>query len=329
MIEVLLDHDNQKTITSRGPMDSAGHTPEVSGRLPQLLEAMNKYDFSNNLFNMLAGVSDSITSSSADFDSASPPPFCVADVGVSIELSAPPLEDASLLSTKATEKDLLDYEFSVAVGNPTAAFDGLVGTFASLGKITHVASAFDRDAEKLSPNSAGVATIIKKNRDEHPLPLSGVRLYFLPRTTTNLDLEHRKKLTTVSVIIDPKTPVRVYTGSLFPVVDLPRWPTDAALYSLWAFFAVGPMLVPSKPVMGLVRPPVEDPDARNLAPAVQMPLGGGEGASAWTWLQLWLEDDKDQAKTEWGSAAIRPLDAVLKVEAAAKSELVDGYVLVK
>ena len=334
-VEALLDMENKKVITSRGPTDKAGHIPVTPRRLAQLLEAINNYEFSENLFRMLAGASDSIGSSSADFDSSLPAalgkPFCIADIGVSIELSSPPLQNGSLQQAQPSEQNLLDYDFSVACGNPTAAFDGLIGTFTALGEIDQVSSAFDYDFDHvLGPDSPGVATIIKANRKEHPPLITGVRPYFIPGTSKEFGVEHRRRLSTVSMILDPKTPVRLYTGSLFPVAELslPRWPIDAALRSMRAFFAVGPMLVPSRPVTGLYRPLVEDPDKQNPASAVQMPLGGGDGTGTWSWLQPWSNPDDDH-QTAWERVVIRPLDTVLKVEDAAQSELVDGYVLVK
>lgn len=174
VMEYLLDHETKTTIPSTGP-SNAGDLPKPKGQLPYLLKSMHEYEFCKNLFNMLAGAVDAVNISAADFDSALPSvlgrPFCVADIGVSIELSAPPLKDTSLLSTEPTELELLDYKFQVALGNSTAGYDGLVGTFTAKGDIRKISTAFSRDESPLSSKSAGVATVLRPV-SEHPQPLT-------------------------------------------------------------------------------------------------------------------------------------------------------------
>ncbi|KAF7556018.1 hypothetical protein G7Z17_g1690 [Cylindrodendrum hubeiense] len=338
VVEIVLVDSTTSVKVSDGPRNVMA-LPPATGRLPSLLKAMRQYDFSLRLFNMLAGASDSMLSSGADFDTALPAalgrPFCVADVGVSIELSAPPLTDASLLSSQSQELKLLDYEFSVALGNHTAAFDGLVGTFAAYGEIDKVATAFDRDAVQLNSTSSGTATIFRP-ADEHPQPLR-VKPYFLSGTLSDIATRHRERLAPISVIMDPKMPIHAYSGSLFPVAELslPRWPMDTALRSMRAFFASGPMLVPAMHALPDFQALPMDPDGKNPELGIQMPLGGGEGINAWRWLQPRLETVRGEngkqtgEKTTWSDVAIRPLDVRMNIDASVGSELVEGYVLVK
>ncbi|KAH7122091.1 hypothetical protein B0J13DRAFT_566936 [Dactylonectria estremocensis] len=332
IVEMVLG--GKTVVASDGPSEAAGH-PAPTGRLPTFIEALRDHEFCSSLFGMLAGASDSVSATGADFDSALPAalgrPFCIADVGASIELSAPPLQDASLLSSAAPELQLGEYDFPVALGNHKAAFDGLVGTFSATGDIGKIASAYDRDGRQLTSSSPGLMTT-RRDESERPQPLR-LRPYFLPGTLGgDLDEEHRRRLTAVSVVIDPKTPIHVYSGSLFPVasLSLPRWPVDDALRQLRAFFAVGPILVPAKPPPGDARIMALDPDGRNLGPAIQMPLGGGEGARAWQWLQPRREENKEtrEMETAWSNVAIAPLDRKLKVDVAGESQLVEGYVVV-
>lgn len=331
IVEMILG--DKTVVASDGPSGATGH-PSPTGRLPALLEALRDHEFCWSLFDMLAGASDSVLATGANFDSALPAalgrPFCIADVGVSIELSTPPLQDASLLSSAAPELQLGDYDFPVALGNHTAAFDGLVGTFSATGDIGKIATAYNRDGRRLTSSSPGLVAT-RRPASEHPQPLR-LRPYFLPGTLGgDLEKEHRKRLSAVSVIIDPKTPMHVYSGSLFPVasLSLPPWPVDDALRQLRAFFAVGPILVPAKPPPGDARIMALDPDGRSLGPTIQMPLG--EGTSAWRWLQPRKEENKEngEIQTAWSDVAIVPLDRKLKIEAASECQLVEGFVVVK
>ncbi|KAF5980593.1 hypothetical protein FCOIX_4734 [Fusarium coicis] len=333
VIEILLRKD--MVTPSDGP-NKAISRPPLTGRLRILVAALRDPETCSSLFDMLAGASDNVSATGADFDQALPAalgrPFCISDVGVSLELSAPPLTDASLLSCVNPERNLCDYSFPVALGNHQAAFDGLVGTFSSSGDIGKISSAFTRDEERLTMASNGV---MNKRRDqsEHPQPLL-LNPYFLPGTLGgNLDEEHRKRLVTVSAIVDPKTPIHVYSGSLFPAaaLSLPRWPVDNALRKMRAFFAIGPILVPTMPPLADNNTTDRTADNNNAAPTVQMPLGGGEGSNTWRWLQPRRQSDQAPGELEakWSEVAIIPLDKRLNVEEAHKSGMIEGYVIVR
>lgn len=333
VIEMLL---RKNTVTSSdGPNKSINRPPET-GRLPVLVAALRDLETCWSLFDMLAGASDNVSATSADFDQSLPAalgrPFCIADVGVSLELSAPPLADASLLSCVNPERNLVDYSFPVALGNHQAAFDGLVGTFSSSGDVGKIASAFTRDKDRLTMSSNG---LMNKRRDqsEHPQPLL-LNPYFLPGTLGgSLDEEHRKRLVTVSAIVDPKTPIHIYSGSLFPVapLSLPRWPVDNALRKMRAFFAVGPVLVPRVPLQVANNNRLAKLDGNDAAPTVQMPLGGGEGSNTWRWLQPRLQGGQEHGdmETQWSDVTIMPLDPRLNVDEADKSEMLEGYIVVR
>lgn len=337
-LEIILDRSAETATPSLGP-NIAGVTPPRKGRLGALLEALRFYRIASSVFDMLTGASDSVRSSSADFDSALPAalgrPFCVADLGLSIELAAPPRVNESLLAspeaTRQPEPSLLDYEFPVVLGNPTAAFDGLVGTFSATGPIESIKSAYTRDAN--AAEEAGLLNAASPGICMRPAPAASwpdplrLRPYFLSGSHSDkLAEDHDARLTCVSAIVDPKTPLHVYSGSLFPMkpVELPRWPVDASMRVMRPFFSVGPVLVPEKPSQA---------DMHTMALtgsgslSVQMPLAGGQGKDAWRWIQPRRDatDPKSQ-ETLWSPMSIRPLDRNLKVEAAAKSELVEGFI---
>ncbi|PTB63054.1 hypothetical protein BBK36DRAFT_1127461 [Trichoderma citrinoviride] len=355
---VLIDDDDaakRRVVFTMGPK-SGGHALTATGRLIELLESLKNEEFAYSLFDMIGGAAEgNWRSSSASLDDMLPAafgrPFCIADVGISIELAAPALYDASLLSKPPTSAGLasvLDYEFPIAMGNHTAAFDGLVGTFPASGPITtsNISTAYSRWASQqaTTPNETYTSS------EARPQPLR-VKPYFVAGDTGSIDGEdfakaHDARLSQscVSAIIDAKLPIHLYSGSLFPMIELslPRWPVDMALSNMQAFFAVGPTLVPEKPVME-VRIAAE-PGGDVTVPkelSIQMPAASDADAS-WRWMQPRLDgvnpdlddddDDDDHllvANTEWDPALIKPLDKTLKVEDAALSEIVEGYIMVK
>lgn len=120
-----------------------GHTPKTKGWLRALFDPMAGHDFSNALFDMLAEANDDVRSSSNDYENilraAFGRLFCIADIGVSTELSILPSTDGSLLAGEAefrsTEPVLLGYQLPVTISNHTADFDGLVGTFPQAARL--------------------------------------------------------------------------------------------------------------------------------------------------------------------------------------------------
>ncbi|KAH0489974.1 hypothetical protein TgHK011_001461 [Trichoderma gracile] len=349
------DADKRRVVFSMGPR-SGGHAPTAIGRLAELLESLKDYEFAYSMFDMIGGAADgNWRSSSANLDDMLPAafgrPFCIADVGISIELAAPALSDASLLSKPSTVGEpasILDYEFPIAMGNHTAAFDGLVGTFPSSGPITtsNISTAYSRWASQLAstPSQGYTAS------EARPQPL-WVKPYFVAGDMGGVDGEgfakaHNAQLSQhcVSAIIDAKLPIHLYSGSLFPMVELnlPRWPVDQAMSNMQAFFAVGPTLVPEKPVMEYrveAQPGGDVKIPKELS--IQLPVVG-DAANSWRWMQPRLDgfdphgDDEDEdddhslvGNTEWDPALIKPLDKTLKVEDAALSEIVEGYIMVK
>lgn len=355
---VIVDNEDaakRRVVFSMGPR-SGGHAPTATGRLAELLESLKDYEFAYSVFDMIGGAADgNWRSSSANLDGMLPAsfgrPFCIADVGISIELAAPALSDASLLSKPSTSGEpasVLDYEFPIAMGNHTAAFDGLVGTFPSNGPITtsNLSTAYSRWASQLanSPKETYTST------ETRPRPL-WVKPYFVAGDMGGVDgvdfaKAHNEQLSQhcVSAIIDAKLPIHLYSGSLFPMVELslPRWPVDQAMGNMQAFFAVGPTLVPEKPVMEYriaAAPGGDVTIPKELS--IQMPAAG-DADNSWRWMQPRLDgfdpdandDDEDEGyppigSTEWDPALIKPLDKTLKVEDAAFSEIVEGYIMVK
>ncbi|KAF2147998.1 hypothetical protein K461DRAFT_302364 [Myriangium duriaei CBS 260.36] len=295
----------------------------AQGRLSELLTQLNNYEFASNMFGMLASAVDHMATTTGDFDSMIPSvlgrPFCFADIGMSIELAAPPLADASLLTAppqiRRDDTGLLQYEFPVVLGNHSASFDGLIGTFAGSGIDTTLLTGYTLKKGMGTGLSAG----LKDDWAPAPIPLTP---YFIQGDSVDdLTAAHAANLVCTSAVLDPRSAVHIYSGSLFPVVDLvlPGWTVELAMRSMHTFFRTGPLLVPQKPA----KPTVGIQDTPTTATtSVQLPLG----IPGTTW--QWLQPSVDRAGTEWQSVSIRPVDTHLKVDEADEAELVSGIVYV-
>ncbi|KAF5967527.1 hypothetical protein FBULB1_11170 [Fusarium bulbicola] len=285
---------------------------DPQGRLADLVQALSSdEDLAQSIYKMMADATDSLLSTAADFANLLPAafgrPFCLADVGVSVELSTPALTDTSLLTEATAEHEsaVTDYTFQVALGNSLAAFDGLVATFASSGSITTFSSAASESGADSSSDDSQTA--------QTAIPL---KPYFVPGDQKNIQAAHAQQRVRVSCVVDPILPLHVYSGDLFPVqpVSFPGWAVTEALGNMEAFFACGPVLVPQAPgiVSGTGKGFVQMPLA-SMAPA---------GEAAWWW------SNNSQANTGQ-QVAIKGLNALLDVDAAGKSEVVDGFIVVQ
>jgi hypothetical protein len=339
--EVLLMRDSSSTSVSLQPETS--HTPPPAGRLAELVEAMHDYAFSEALFNMLSEAAGGIGSTTADYADLLPAalgaPFCLVDFGCSIELAQPPATNQSLLAARQTpEKELTDYEFSVVVGNPYAAFDGLVGTFSNdAAEIAKIYTGYGLPSSSSSSSSSDEKTPLVQLAE--PLKL---KPFFIPGDEEEVAVKQAARLRTLSAIVDPVRPIHIYSGGVFPLAELslPSWAVSAAMRNLRASLRVGPLLVPGLPPADTVKATTTTTDTENKGEAaraaastappppappaqvVQMPFAG---VNQWEWLQPRL----DGGRTVYDPLAVAKVDEQLKVEEAASMQVVEGYAMLK
>jgi hypothetical protein len=141
--------------------------------------------------------------------------------------------------------------------------------------------------------------------------------------------EHHKRLYIKSVLIDPYTPIHIYSPIL-PVksLQLPAWTVQAACRKMTAFFHLGPMLItrdvaPFEQVQGAVAditggaggdvpvdptPPVAPstdphvPPALSPAPpSISIPMSV---KNKWRWLQPYVRGEGEEKRTEFGSLPV-------------------------
>lgn len=339
--EVLLMRDSRGKHTALAHRLGSVPRADPVNRLVDVVSAMADFVFTEALFHMMSDAADEILGTSADSESMLPAafgrPFCLADIGLSIELAERQFMSTSELRVGLGSNEPLtyDYEFPVALGNSTAAFDGLVGTFKTSGPITTISTGYG-----LEKNATAR---LRRTSSEHGSPLAPgpkpIKLtpYHIPQRygdkwplAKELSAIHSDKLHCLSCILDPLLPLHVYSGSMFPVaeVSLPQWATATAMATLQAYFTGGPMLVPDMPALDTTQIQMIGNDAK---PKIQLPLNGISNVqnSSIVWMAPSLVETEGSKQTTWKQIAIRNVDESLKVEEADNLELVEGFVVVQ
>ncbi|KAI1129984.1 hypothetical protein F5Y10DRAFT_290228 [Nemania abortiva] len=188
-------------------------------------------------------------------------PLALANVGISLELAAPPVKSQSSVSTydQSDWPTLLKYSFALKLGDKDRVYDGLVGYFSPpkpdtmLGEQT-LSGELDLDTLLTYFPSGGNSTKKITNDDYprvSPYHLSVSDLEFTMDATTqnevvarDLAKAHAARMTMVGALFDPFSKVHVYSGIL-PItsLQLPPWSLQKAMERMTAFFHMGPLLI--------------------------------------------------------------------------------------
>ncbi|KAI0546742.1 hypothetical protein F4679DRAFT_404669 [Xylaria curta] len=298
-----------------------------STKLGRFISRFSSSEYVKGLFSMLMEAIDAVGSSTLDHSDLTSAvfgkPFCLTDVGCSLELAEPPLSNQSLQLTLPPEKPLLDYRFPAAFGNPDASYDGFVGYFTPDSDVSTIYTAFG------DPKPAGAPTTNDNpvNHEAKPLELAP---YFLAGDTAHYTQEQSKHLQVVSMISDPFRPIHIYTGGLVPMksLTLPKWAMDKALNKMHAFFRNGPVLVPTLPPSDIFQIQSINMQPGNALKSVQMPLAG---VGDWKWLQPRLpvnnQGEITQEQPVYDELSVGDIDAHLNLDTTLTSEIIEGYLI--
>lgn len=310
-------------------------------------------------------------------------PLALANIGYSLELAEPPFEAQNTLPPgdhiqRIHPNETLDkYDFPVKIGDYSRPFDGLVAYFdmkedapAPGGnpdtpltreevdlEIMHTYF-LDRDASQGSSHDRrrpiGFATDGTEMSGEYPT----VTPYWIDPLPRWQDLdgrnpyadfaaEHYKRYHVKAVLVDPYTPIHIYSPIL-PVkaLQLPAWTVQSACRKMTAFFHLGPMLitrdvapfaqvqkavadisggaqadVPPNPPLPVVTDPTQPPPVVPAPPSISIPMSV---KNKWRWLQPYVQGDGDGRHTEFGSLPIVEEDGKPKFPPAPYTA-VEGY----
>ncbi|KAK3329195.1 hypothetical protein B0H66DRAFT_579087 [Apodospora peruviana] len=270
-------------------------------------------------------------------------PLALVNLGMSLELASPAIIAQNTLG-KAKHRDdpafannpdigagyqadLESYSFPVKIGAATRSFDGVVGYFDSdnsspssspRGKTdwNTLYTYFMPPEKDMSPSLANLIKPIE------PATFPSLNPYYIHpnRLPTGVDMARAAaaKWTVKSVLVDPYTPLHVYSPILPTATHkLPSWTVESALKKMSAFFRLGPMLltddVPSSVPKPLVLPtppaptvspaagtgagpvpPATVPPVMPAVPSVRLPISGRKGT--WKWLQPYDVANKKDAE---------------------------------
>lgn len=228
-------------------------------------------------------------------------PLALVNVGMSLELAAPAIiaqntfgklkhKDPAFIKNPdpgaAYQADLESFSFPLKIGDALRTFDGVVGYYNTSN--TNGATDWTSLHTYFLPDKPlpTIVPIDESSRSSNPSypPINKtaydqVSPYYLhPDQTANMAQSAATKWVVKSVLVDPYTPMHIYSPILPTVaLQLPAWTIQAAMKSMSAFFHLGPVLLTSD---------VPSTAAAARAPpttTVRLPISGRKGA--WDWWQ--------------------------------------------
>ncbi|KAF8443357.1 hypothetical protein BGX38DRAFT_761779 [Terfezia claveryi] len=246
-------------------------------------------------------------------------PLALVNVGWSLEIATPEYTSQNTNQGEAlperyilehfddiNHEKLPQYSFKFKLGDEGRAYDGLLGYFDTLEKRKDDGNDLDLDNlyTFFKPNEKGPWTVKIKpdNYPEMPAyhtpalvrkPLGGG---WDSNTTKEISDKRNQMLKSFGVVMDPFTPIHLYSGIL-PIKELrlPTWTWQDAMSRMTAFFRVGPLLQ-AKDVEAFNKDYILNSDYRlgdNEIPNVQknhkgVIVPGIQEKDGWRWLQPYI-----------------------------------------
>ena len=288
--------------------------PTNPAQLDFLIAKLTNHTYLEAFFNMIneaLGLIPAAPNSYAQYlNSIVGKPLALVNMGWSIELATPPLQNESVLNVLPQDQLLLpastprlptgqdpknpaspastgQYSFRLKLGDRERTYDGLIGFWKS-SQDANQPSGFDLDNLYTYWDSPSLATSPTKliQKSNFP-PLSAFHVLpdkfasngtdTVPISPVDYQATWNQNLSIFSAIIDPFTAIHGYSGIL-PIqsLTLPEWTLESAMNKMLAFFHAGPLIV-TKDVPPYV-PNNQVPQDNAIAiPAM--------GAAQWEWLQ--------------------------------------------
>jgi hypothetical protein len=239
-------------------------------------------------------------------------PLALANIGISLELASPPLQNQSTTSKTVEPKPVTKYDFPIKIGDKDRVYDGLVGYFKAsdsqvLGSELELGTIFSYYPTGEVPTTEIVPANYPLVRPYH-FSSAGGGFDATPTAVDKITMQHQAKMNEnlLGVIIDPFSKIHIYSGIL-PIasLQLPAWTLQNAMQKMTAFFHVGPILITTPDLQtrydeskkltadynlvammeqeAVVDPAVKvDPNAPPKFTGVPIPVGGSKD---WNWLQ--------------------------------------------
>lgn len=205
-------------------------------------------------------------------------PLALANIGVSMELAAPPKTNQSLINQNPPEMALEKHVFKVHLGD-LRGHEGLVMAFDSSG------------LPRSHSAQAGFVDLIE------PLAISPFYASPIGPASEDFQAKQNARLTRQTVLIDPFTPVNVLSGIVPKVkLQLPSWTIHSALRRMTAFFQMGPILTTAKEQPFREEAEPKSSDVAYLNKPTPPSIEHGKGIAIptlqtadWNWLQPYAD----------------------------------------
>ena len=174
-------------------------------------------------------------------------PVALVSFGLSLELADPPLQNkctsAPSSPTIDANNSVANYSFPVKIGDKDNVFDGLYGYFQQPSWAQKNSIAPNCDKFYTYHPASGAPTVTTAIS---PTDIALTPFYADPSDTNKtLTAQRRMRTTIFSGIIDPFTPVHIYSA-LLPIktLTLPSFSISNGLANISTFFRLGPVLIP-------------------------------------------------------------------------------------
>ncbi|KAF2144841.1 uncharacterized protein K452DRAFT_343301 [Aplosporella prunicola CBS 121167] len=278
-------------------------TPETR-QLDALAAKLADKDYIQGFWNMITTAQANLSAAPSAYaqflNSVVGKPLALVNMGWSLELDGPPLENQSTKSNvekpecRLTHEDdeTPFYEFQVRLGDRDAEYDGLVGYFDT------------KTPQSDELNLDYVKTFFVSEKDTSA-PLESLNTENYPRFTpfwedpfpaqssdpANFEDRRNARFSVFGAIIDPFTPVHAYS-SILPSVELslPPWTWQSAMNTMTAFFHAGPLSLPINDVPDYDSSQIlTSKNARDM-PKRDLPLPS-LGPGDWSWFQPYAEGE--------------------------------------
>lgn len=240
-------------------------------------------------------------------------PLALTVFGVSLELQDPPMVNQSTIAPTQTisQRSLLEYDFGLKVGDKDNVFDGLYGYF-------------NIQPSTASPHYSSFYTYHPLSKDEgdtllpadpsKSIPSATLRPFYADPTdlTTTIPEQQDSQLRLFAALIDPFTPVNIYTA-LLPIkqLTLPSWSITAGISNIVSFFKTGPILIPTDvppfdPTAIVTKDYTLADDSLLKPTTASIPIPS-VGLGDWAWLQPYYANAENGGKkTQYNALGVSP-----------------------
>ncbi|KAF2839439.1 hypothetical protein M501DRAFT_954904 [Patellaria atrata CBS 101060] len=337
-------------------------TADISPQLDQLITTLTGSDggvYLRSFYNMVTQAVETMPFAPPEYAASATAiigkPLALVNVGFSLELATEPLSSQTTLpptlNNTISDADILyGYKFPIKIGDAERPFDGVVGYFdtdnsttgsTNWTKLHTYFTAGTLTGEPILPPPSPVVGDPRQLIEPDVFPT--LSPYYIdplgPLKGNSFEATHASKFLVKTMIVDPYTPLHVYTPIL-PVTELKlsAWTVQKALYKISAFFTLGPMLITrdiphpydeEKPLTPSTWLEIQRSDLKpdSDSATIRLPIIGGAASAkgVWNWLQPYsVGDTEESEETKYNALDVGQDDGRLRLDEGPYT-MVEGF----